>query len=324
MTAVRSSERMTGCGWSVCGASVTGSMHQQRGLGCDDAYSYGVAGDFVVAAVADGAGSVSGTSAWGAYVACQSILGDALQPAFIESYRKATAEIAEKLLRWLFDGALQRVQRHADATGLDVAMLSTTLCVAVANWDMAVFGQVGDGVIAAENDEQIESLLIERKDEYANTTSFIQSDHALDASLRTAVYTDVTAFALSTDGMSYKITDIATGDAYEPFFRGCWQHLRSGAGSTSFAAMLAGIEDDQTGDDKTMVLAALRDADDHADGIITESSPPPQAGAVDHLDSERRTDPLPEAGSESPTAPLSTPVSTKPPQRHWWGRRQRR
>lgn len=324
MTAVRSSERMTGCGWSVCGASVTGSMHQQRGLGCDDAYSYGVAGDFVVAAVADGAGSVSGTSAWGAYVACQSILGDALQPAFIESYRKATAELAEKLLRWLFDGALQRVQRHADATGLDVAMLSTTLCVAVANWDMAVFGQVGDGVIAAENDEQIESLLIERKDEYANTTSFIQSDHALDASLRTAVYTDVTAFALSTDGMSYKITDIATGDAYEPFFRGCWQHLRSGAGSTSFAAMLAGIEDDQTGDDKTMVLAALRDADDHADGIITESSPPPQAGAVDHLDSERRTDPLPEAGSESPTAPLSTPVSTKPPQRHWWGRRQRR
>lgn len=324
MTAVRSSERMTGCGWSVCGASVTGSMHQQRGLGCDDAYSYGVAGDFVVAAVADGAGSVSGTSAWGAYVACQSILGDALQPAFIESYRKATAEIAEKLLRWLFDGALQRVQRHADATGLDVAMLSTTLCVAVANWDMAVFGQVGDGVIAAENDEQIESLLIERKDEYANTTSFIQSDHALDASLRTAVYTDVTAFALSTDGMSYKITDIATGDAYEPFFRGCWQHLRSGAGSTSFAAMLAGIEDDQTGDDKTMVLAALRDADDHADGIITESSPPPQAGAVDHLDSERRTDPLPQAGSESPTAPLSTPVSTKPPQRHWWGRRQRR
>lgn len=320
MTAVRSSERMTGCGWSACGASVTGAMHQQRGLGCDDAYSYGVAGDFVVAAVADGAGSVSGTSAWGAYVACQSVLGDALQPTFIESYRKATAEHAQKLLRWLFDGALQRVQRHAHATGLDVALLSTTLCVAVANWDKAVFGQVGDGVIAAENDEQIESLLIERKDEYANTTTFIQSDHALDESLRTAVCADVTAFALSTDGMSYKITDIATGDAYQPFFRGCWQHLRSGAGSTSFAAMLAGIEDDQTGDDKTMVLAALRDVGDRAGVVITESSPPPQAGAPNPVDSEGRTDPLPAAGTDAPTEPLST----KPAQRHWWGRRQRR
>lgn len=320
MMVIRSSERMTGCGWLACGASVAGSMHQQRGLGCDDAYSYGVAGDFVVAAVADGAGSVSGTSAWGAYVACQSILGDALQPVFIESCRNATVGHAEKLLRWLFDGALQRVQRHADSTGLDVAMLSTTLCVAVANRDMAAFGQVGDGVIAAENDGQIESLLIERKDEYANITSFIQSDHALDKSLRTAVYTDVTAFGLSTDGMTYKITDIATGDAYEPFFRGCWQHLRSGAGSTSFAAMLAGIEDDQTGDDKTMVLAALRDADDRADGIITESSPPPPAGTPNHLDSESRTDPLPAAGTYPPTEP----VSTKPSQLHWWGRRQRR
>ena len=37
--------------WMACGASVTGEMHQRRGLGCDDAYSYGVAGDFVVAAV---------------------------------------------------------------------------------------------------------------------------------------------------------------------------------------------------------------------------------------------------------------------------------
>lgn len=61
--------------WAVCGASVAGSEHLRRSLGCDDAFSYGHVGDFIVAAVADGAGSVSGTSAWGSYIACQAVPG---------------------------------------------------------------------------------------------------------------------------------------------------------------------------------------------------------------------------------------------------------
>jgi hypothetical protein len=300
-------------------------MHQRRGLGCDDAYSYGIASDFVIAAVADGAGSVSGTSAWGAYMACQSVLGDAMQPAFVDGFRSASIDHADKLIRWLFDGALSRVHRQADAMGLDVALLSTTLCVAVANRDVAVFGQVGDGVIAVDNAGRIETLLIERKLEYANTTSFIQSERALDESFHTATRTGVTAFGLSTDGMSYKITDVATGGAYEPFFRGCWQHLRAGANASSFAALLGGIEDDQTGDDKTMVLAVMRDDGDVGDDdgrIVSDSSAPPQQGAVapDYPGDAVRTDPLPRADgvSDAATEPISAKSS---PRRHRWWRR---
>jgi hypothetical protein len=312
--------------WAACGASVTGSMHQRRGLGCDDAYSYGVARDFVIAAVADGAGSVSGTSAWGAYVACQSVLGDAMQPAFIDGFRSASIDHADKLVRWLFDGALARVHRQADAMGLDVTLLSTTLCVAVAHRELAVFGQVGDGVIAVDRAGRIETLLVERKVEYANTTSFIQSDRALDVSFHTATRTGVTAFGLSTDGMSYKITDVATGEAYEPFFRGCWQHLRAGAKASSFAGLLGGIEDDQTGDDKTMVLAVIRDDGDVADGrTVTDSSAPPHDGAAaaDHPADTVRTDPLPGAdgGSDAATEPISAKSSRRG---HRWWRRQRR
>lgn len=243
--------------WAVCGASVTGELHRERGQGCDDAYCYGVAGDLVVAAVADGAGSVSGTSAWGSYTACQSVLRNALRGQFRRDFAADPSGHTAQM-RWLFEQALQHVCARARTMKLDLPLLSTTLSVVVANRQHAVCGQIGDGVIAVETDRGISTRLIESKDQYANCTWFLQSENAFGASFRTETLRGVTAFALSTDGMSYKITDIATGSAYEPFFRGSWQQVRAGTSSAHFAALLRGIADDQTGDDKTMVLSALR------------------------------------------------------------------
>ncbi|MEW5808602.1 MAG: PP2C family serine/threonine-protein phosphatase [Actinomycetota bacterium] len=251
--------------WTACAASVTGEEHQRRGLGCDDAYSYGLEEGFIVAAVADGAGSVTGTSAWGAHIACRAIVDHAMLPDFIRDFRTGDFD-GQVQMRWLFERALERVKAHAQVSRMDPVLLSTTLCVAVADRDRAVFGQIGDGVVAVESvagdNRDIATLLIEDKDEYANSTWFLQSERAFEESFRTATLDGVDAFALSTDGMTYKITDVATGQAYEPFFRGSWDHVRSGVSAGHFAALLRGIEDDQTGDDKTMVLAALRFCDD--------------------------------------------------------------
>ncbi|QRZ09783.1 protein phosphatase 2C domain-containing protein [Mycolicibacterium austroafricanum] len=247
--------------WAACAASETGAEHERRGLGCDDAYSYGTTGDFIVAAVADGAGSVSGTSAWGAHVACQAVLEHAMLPDFIRDFHAASADEGAQV-RWLFDRALERVRAQASQSGLNLALLSTTLAVGLADRRRAAFGQIGDGVVAVElgvgDERRIATLLAETKREYANSTWFLQSDRAFEESFRTVVVDGVTAFALSTDGMAYKITNVATGEPYEPFFRGSWEHVRSGASAAHFAALLRGIQDDQTGDDKTMVLAAMR------------------------------------------------------------------
>ncbi len=244
--------------WAACGASATGSQHIARGQGCDDAYGYGIAGDFVIAVVADGAGSVSGTSAWGAYAACQSVLVDAMTPEFISGFMSGRPGHAETLMRFLFDGALERVTKQAEVMRLPVARLSTTLCVAAATPDLTAFGQIGDGIIATDHDGAIETVLIEDKCEYPNATWFVQSHGAFEESYRTCIQADTDAFALSTDGMSYKVTNVGTGEAYAPFFKGSWDHVRSGANSASFAALQRGLEDDQTGDDKTMVLVTRR------------------------------------------------------------------
>lgn len=248
--------------WKACGASVTGSQHLSRGLGCDDAFGYATVEDFVVGVVADGAGSVSGTSAWGAFAACQAVLRMSTSNRFIAGFRKTPGSRAEPLMRWLFEKALDGVTRQAESMNLPVNYLATTLSVALATPRLAVFGQIGDGVIASHAEGLISTHLIEQKDDYANATWFIQSDGAFEESFRTAVQIHPTALALSTDGMSYKITNIATGDPYEPFFSGSWQHLGSGATGADLAALLRGIEDDQTGDDKTLVLAVLQQADD--------------------------------------------------------------
>jgi Protein phosphatase 2C len=306
--------------WAACGASTTGSQHIARGQGCDDAYGYGITGDFVVAAVADGAGSVSGTSAWGAHVACQSVVNAAMHPRFVTSFLSATREHGEPAMRWLFEGALARIAKQAEVMGLPVARLSTTLSVALASPRMTVFGQIGDGIIAAEHDGTIETLLIEDKGEYPNSTWFVQSDGAFEESFRTCIQLNTNAFALSTDGMSYKITNVGTGEAYAPFFKGSWDHVRADANSASFAAMLRGIEDDQTGDDKTMVLVVRRwEVDEfHPSArpqqrIVVTSSPPPQdtpaSEAVTVKLDAKRPDASPrrrlaEGQPEVPTVPL--------------------
>lgn len=299
--------------WAACGASVTGSQHVSRGLGCDDAFAYGHIGDFIVGAVADGAGSVSGTSAWGSYTACQTVVDLCLQPAFVAGFKAASATDADEMMRWLFTRARDKVVQQAEAMGLPVGLLATTLSVAIADRELLVMGQIGDGIIASETDGTIATHLIEEKDEYANTTWFIHSDEAFEKSFRTSAQVGTTAFGLSTDGMSYKITDIVTGEPFEPFFKGAWQRVRSGAGAADFAALLRGIEDDQTGDDKTMVLAAMHWVEDayypSARPVFRSqvSSPPPPStpssttpAAPKGADSPRPEDPL---GNATPVAP---------------------
>lgn len=182
--------------------------------------------------------------------------------AFVTGFRQSANEDTDDIMRWLFQGALQAVKRQAETMDLPLPALSTTLAVALATPTVTVFGQIGDGVIASMSGEVIATHLVEPKDDYANVTWFLQSGGAFERAFRTSAHTGLTALALSTDGMSYKITNVTTGEPYKPFFAGSWQHLHAGARAADLAALLRGIEDDQTGDDKTLVLAALRWTED--------------------------------------------------------------
>lgn len=245
--------------WRVTAASVPGTSHIDSGRGCDDAFAYVVAPDGrgVVIAVADGAGSRSGTSALGSFAACRAVVAEA-SALLVAAGSEASAEPA---LRRCFATARAAVESYAGQHGLQVRDLATTLAVAVLTPGGAVVAQVGDGIVVCEVDAQAESLVPEEKGEYANETVFLTASDALEEHLRVRfLETSIARFALSTDGLRYKILRLQDGGVpFDPFFDAIWQAVAGGSlPPAALSEWLASL-DDQTGDDKTLVAGTLVD-----------------------------------------------------------------
>lgn len=238
--------------WRLVGGSVTGSRHREQGQGCEDAHGWTVRDALVVAATADGAGSRPGTSALGAGAAVQAVLAGA-----------ATAEFdaqpgAEAAVGWLFRRALADVTAEAERSALPLDLLATTLSVVVIDGDRVAVGQVGDGIAVCGSGDHVRAVAVAERFEYANETVFLTTPDALSAHCRTwsTTTTTVDAVALSTDGLRYKVLDdVVRTEPFVPFFTEAWAYARRpDAVNDAVLAFLADV-DDQTGDDKTLVLA---------------------------------------------------------------------
>ena len=229
--------------WRVIGASVAGLLHVENGRGCDDAHGWSTGEDLTVLAVADGAGSRSGTSAIGAHVAVARTLD-------------LVTEDPAMPLPALFDDVLAALRAEAAVLDINVDALATTLCVALLGTEHTAVGQIGDGIAVIERqDGTIESVSIPDRSEYANETVFVTSHEALDQLKIFEVDEPVRCVALSSDGLRYRILEVTTYQPFEPFFRTSWDYARtSTASSESIQRFLARL-DDQTGDDKTLLLA---------------------------------------------------------------------
>jgi hypothetical protein len=238
--------------WRVLGASVEGALHAEHHRGCEDAHGWSIGDRVTVLAVADGAGSRPATSALGAHTAVATSLAAAHDLASAEMLEAdahaVTLRVIERVLRALED--------EAQASALELGQLATTLCVALLCDGRATVAQIGDGVAVVERaDERIEAVALADQFEYANEAVFVTADDALEH-LKVFTADDVRSVALSTDGLRYKILeDLRAGAPFQPFFRDSWSYARSDSGvSAGLAAFLRDV-DDQTGDDKTLVLA---------------------------------------------------------------------
>lgn len=122
--------------------------------------------------------------------------------------------------------------------------------------DRVAIGQVGDSIAVIGGPGQYLTVCPETKGEYANETYFITAGNWTEH-LRVAVLAgSADVVALSTDGLRYKITNIRTSVAFGPFFDGLVNYGQdASASSEGIATFLAGLENDQTGDDKSLVAA---------------------------------------------------------------------
>ncbi len=233
--------------WRLLGGSVAGSLHRRQGRGCDDAFGWHVDDAVVVAATADGAGSRPGTSAFGAFTAVEAVLA-------------AAGEVrdAGRPVEWLFQAALSAVEAAAHGLGVDPDLLATTLSVVVVTGARVEIGQVGDGIAVHGTGDTVEAVAVGERPEHVNETAFLTTRGALPEHLRTfTIGADaVDALALTTDGLRYQVLDdVPATRPFAPFFQAAWEYARDPrATAAAVTAFLDEIED-QSGDDKTLVLA---------------------------------------------------------------------
>ncbi len=249
--------------WRALGGSVTGSVHRRQGRGCDDAFGWHVDDAVVVAVTADGAGSRPGTSALGAFTAVQAVLAAAERHDVLDMER-------------LFHTALAAVDDAADELGVAPDLLATTLTVAVIAGARVVVGQVGDGIAVHGAGETVEAVAVGERPEHVNETAFLTTPGALADHLRTfSTSADtVDALALTTDGLRYQVLDdVPANRPFAPFFQAAWEYARrTDATPDAITAFLDELED-QSGDDKTLVLA-VRDPSGTAHATTCASARP--------------------------------------------------
>lgn len=233
------------------GASVTGSAHLTSGRECQDASTWRTDAGTTCLAVADGAGSKP-LSAQGSGIAVATVYELA---GLLAGFRP----VAEPAL-WLtavFDEVHRRIATEAGGQERDRRDFATTLAVAVMIGDTVAIGQIGDTLAIAGNAGVYETIAPEPPSEYANETIFVtHEDFRERLRIECRPLDQVDELFLSTDGLRYKILDdLGKALPYAPFFQDVGEFARSAeAGPESIERFLSTV-DDQTGDDKSLVIA---------------------------------------------------------------------
>lgn len=321
----------------VVGASVTGPSHVLAGLGCDDAFAWRQFGDSaLVLAAADGAGSVSGTSAWGSWAATQFVASLPVARNLVLDLAATgeTTEAAEPILRLLFSGALQHVAYHTKRLGLTLQETYTTLVVAVLTPGRTWIAEVGDGIVAVPDGDRALTILVEEKGDNAATDTFFLQSLArapMSPAFRCVALDPVDAVALSTDGLRYQATHVNQDYAAAPgFFEAMWRNVDRGLSSAELGDFLGALplKSDHPRDDKTLVMAIRAPKPEKGAWVDDMLNPHTQASAsaqparpvmasttqqVSSLAPARRTHPPVDS---PPTAGESTTVSQSPRASH--------
>lgn len=236
--------------WKIIGASVAGAGHQAVGTGCEDVTGWTSDPDLTCLAVADGAGSRP-LARHGATAA----VNRALWAASRYAGRADLPNPGEWLSR-AFSDVRDQIATIAEAAGRDVGDYGTTLGVAILTSAVVCTGQVGDTIVVAGGNGRYQTLAPSPHAEYVNETDFVTDAGALDK-LRMAVLpsSEVDSIVVSTDGLRFKILDLASRTPFAPFFEDLVGYARSAdASNEGIHKWLANLED-QSGDDKSLIVA---------------------------------------------------------------------
>jgi len=237
--------------WTISGASVAGTSHDDSGAPCQDAYAYHRTEHVVILAVGDGAGSAPhgeiGASL--ATLAATSYIAGALEG------RRPHPKTLRRLLRHAAQHARNVVLQHAEPLGHDPRDYATTLLVSVITEPHVGVIQMGDGAIVTQGQDGTLDILTRQQDrEYVNEVTFLTCDNYQDE-LRVAVRhaPNLRSVCLVTDGVETVAVRRATNAPHPGFFNPL---LKEPLSSAQLATLLTSAPVcERTDDDKTILIA---------------------------------------------------------------------
>jgi hypothetical protein len=245
----------------IFGASVTGSLHTQEGLPCQDACLYEVVSDdFGIIAVADGLGSAplselgSRLSVGAAVSAAKNLLRHASRD------ESELSEIPMKMMQ----AARESLEETALREGFRLNDMATTLIAVLFRRDCIYTAQIGDGAVVAMIDGSLVLLSGALHSEYANEVTPITCCTWQESISSAEAHSGAEYVAVFTDGCQRSAL-LKTAEGYEPFekffhpvfsYAAAIDDLKKGEQELSEFLSSEKISE-YSEDDKTLVLAVL-------------------------------------------------------------------
>jgi hypothetical protein len=250
-------------GWRLYGASRRGRSHAHEGKYRDDYFQMAVQGEWHIVAVADGAGSAR-LSRVGAHVAVEAAVST-LKDELSKFGQDADANSALRRALWhALDEARNKLSQVPCERSIELRDLATTLLLLVhrpADQHLVAVGQVGDGLIAGQDEGNAISVLgTPERGEYAGETQFLTHITGMKAledrvAAPASLVQAPRLFLVMTDGVA---------DDFDPPARELprlIQHLpdalrQSDGGTASGLLNLLGYRKRGSFDDRTLVVLA--------------------------------------------------------------------
>ncbi len=251
--------------WRVFAAAAIGKSHIDAGTPCQDAFFSELAGETLVAAVCDGAGSQPlshiGSSALSRLVvqslARRLCTGESLLDLDAGCFADAVADAVT--------AARGALEAEAQAAGIGLDSYAATLVGVVGDGDRGYFFHIGDGqgVAEAVDASQTPVLSLPENGEYANETYFATGAAWREHLRVTPITWPAQRLLLMSDGAASFVLGRGGNALYRPFLEPVERFLLSTADENTGNAALASTLDDPrthriTGDDKALLIALRR------------------------------------------------------------------
>jgi len=253
--------------WRIAMASSVGTAHLAAAQPCQDAYFRLEAVDaegqpVLVLVAADGAGTAERADI-GALLACETFAR--LVAAYLEQGGRVEAIGRPLAERWIA-GILYRLELQVRQTRAALRDYASTLLVAVAGVKDTVFVQIGDGAMVIPDGLGWRHVFWPQHGEFANTTTFVTSDRAVQAMEFARLGAPVDELALFTDGIENLVLHKASKTVHAPFFDSMFAPVRNATAPGVDAGLSQALEEylsgptinDRTDDDKTLILASRK------------------------------------------------------------------